>query len=196
MKSSEFTSQEPILHLFLRQLIRLRVLGYPDSVVKHLQQQQDCVISRACSTPPVSGILPLLPVVPRGIVSLSVQMVMVYAGHTMGEAAVQADSIQSSIQTSLLPYYIFDVKAVDKRLSTSGSPARCTTSRVRGLVVEEGIALATHTDTLSKHDIYTVGSLQSGSVLRLTLESGKPLLECCYNVHRLCRPGAASCSVV
>jgi len=140
--------------LFDSQITTLRDRGTPEQIVESLAKQRDQVISKASEMTFRDGHIPILPVIPLTCQSPDDLMSAVRHNGTVGYTRLNPTDIIDKVETPDKPYYIYDVEDGE---STRGKDPEdiedIFESELRlPLTVVEAIALAKHTDVLSRHN--------------------------------------------
>ena len=187
--------KEDLEKLFDTQIKILKDRGCPAVIIDMLQEQRDDVLQKASEIPIGKKHIAFLPVIPRTFLSIYTQMQMVRNGDKIGYTYLKPSEITDVVETPADPYYIFDVEDGEAMLGKSPQNAEKTIKQQnwRGLTEVEVIALAIHTDVLSRHYVDALGSrCGSDGVPGLWLDDGKPELGWDYLDDANDRWGAAS----
>ena len=169
--------KEDLEKLFDTQIQTLKDRGCPAVIIDMLQEQRDDVLQKASEIPIGKKHIAFLPVIPRTFLSIYTQMQMVRNGDKIGYTYLKPSEITDVVETPADPYYIFDVEDGEAMLGKSPQNAEKTIKQQnwRGLTEVEVIALAIHTDVLSRHHVDALGSrCGSGRVPSLWLSGGGP----------------------
>ena len=172
--------KEDLEKLFDTQIKILKDRGCPAAVIiDMLQEQRDDVLQKASEIPIGKKHIAFLPVIPRTFLSIYTQMQMVRNGDKIGYTYLKPSEITDVVETPADPYYIFDVEDGEAMLGKSPQNAEKTIKQQnwRGLTEVEVIALAIHTDVLSRHHVDALGSRYgSDGVPSLWLDGDGPRL--------------------
>lgn len=165
----EVVEQTKIENLFDNQIQRLKKLGMDKVIVKMLEKQRSSVIAMALKMDLKHGHIPFLPVIPKTYLSIFTQVQMVSMVSYEKEATKDAarrnllfpSLLTDVVETPKDPYYIFDVE--DGQETLGQIPQRVgeklSEQKVRrGLTETEIISVAVHTDVLSRHYLFGIGS--------------------------------------
>ena len=117
--------------------------------------QQLAVVEKASFLRLEEGRNPFLPVIPTDCSDIFNQMRAVNHGKLLGRVHLTQLLIEDMVPTPSEPYYIFDVEDGENILGFAPEEAAkfLEDSGRRGLNVCEVIALALHTDVLSRHNV-------------------------------------------
>lgn len=178
--------------LFLAQLRTLRSFKIPPVVIEFLEPVYETVARKASQMKIDTGRIPFLPVIPRTYELFSPYKdlpITMHCGDKVGGSFnLSPELIEDSEFTPWKPYYIFNI---EDGLATLGMSAtairrmRFATER-RPLTDAEIIALATHSDVLSRFNICAASSSYDGNQKGIDLrvdDNGYPVL--CSNEHDL-----------
>lgn len=171
--------------LFDSQIATLKDRGTPKEIMEILENQKSRVLEKA-SSKVSSGVgnIRFLPVIPLTVRGPSDLMAMVRNGNQVGREYVDPTRIfDMPLNIPKEPYYIYDVEDGSATRGKSLQDAReILRQQSRSpLTVVEVIALATHTDVLSKHNVWALGSRSDLSyVPYLWLYGGPELHRGCW----------------
>jgi len=188
--------KEDLEKLFDTQIQTLKDRGCPPVIIDMLREQRDQVLQKASEITIDQKHIPFLPVIPRIYLSIYSQMQMVRNNDKVGYTYLKPSEITDVVETPQDPYYIFDVEDGEAMLGKAPKDAEKAIKQQswRGLTEVEVIALAIHTDVLSRHYVDAVGSrYRSDRVPDLWLYDGEPGLDWFSLGSALDRWGAASC---
>lgn len=146
--------------LFDNQIATLKDRGTPEQIVEILQNQKGVVLKKASEMAIGDGNIPFLPVIPRSFRSPYDLMAMVRNGGKVGYTYLNPTQISDVVDAPQEPYYIYDVEDGNATRGKSPQDAeKIFKSQKRSpLTAAEVMALATHTDVLSKHYVWAAGS--------------------------------------
>lgn len=171
--------------LFDLQIAILKSRGCPEQIVETLQSWKPIVLVKAMGMTIGEGNVPFLPVITPACLGYYGLMDMVRNGLARGSIYyIQHLAEITDVSVEDL-YYIYDVEDGSATLQKSLDMAKIATRGPRQyrfmLSVAEGIALTTHTDVLSRHDVLTAGShygaVNCENVPNITLKEGsRPFL--------------------
>ena len=173
-----------LTNLFDSQIATLIERGTPEQIVELLANRRGSVISKASEMTFENGHVPFLPVIPLTYRSVYDLMPAVHHDGEVGYTNLDPTRIADKFERPGKPYYIYGVEDGESTRGMSPEAAQ-KVFRHRNrlpLTVAEAIALITHTDVLSQHSLWIVGS-QYGSadwVLSVSLYRNQPKLEECY----------------
>ena len=188
--------KEDLEKLFDSQIKKMIDRGCPLEIVNMLREQRDRVLQKVSEITIGKKHIPFLPVIPRTFLSIYTQMQMVRNGDKIGYTYLKPSEITDVVETPADPYYIFDVEDGEAMLGKSPQNAEKTIKQQnrRGLTEVEVIALAIHTDVLSRHHVDALGSrCGSAGVPTLWLHDAEPRLDWVNLDGARDRWGAASC---
>ena len=165
-----FTS--PLSDMVDSQMKTLKDRGCPKTLVNQLAGMKDMVITKGTQLwtaryPNLSlqelaeqGIYISIPVVPRSIFDLDHLMSMVVYKGKQGKNYLNQSKVNDLIRTPNRPYWMFDV---EDGLAMCGKAPQDAESLVMKqkktcTIVDEGIAVCTHTPVLAKHYVDCTGS--------------------------------------
>ncbi|MBI1999342.1 MAG: hypothetical protein HYS74_01660 [Parcubacteria group bacterium] len=143
------------------------------------------------------GNIPFLPVIPRSPRSPYDLMAMVRNGSKVGYAYLNPTQISDVVDAPQEPYYIYDVE--DGNITRGKSPEDALKifkqQKRSPLTAAEVMALATHTDVLSRHYVWATGSRYefAARVPNVYLGGGRPKLGWDWVGDSLGHWGSASC---
>lgn len=133
----------------------------PEYVVRFLQLQKPRVLVRSSAMTPF-GTIPFVPVIPASVWSLDALVAMVQRNGLTGLNRLDPATISNTVVVPSGPYYMFDI---EDGVSTCGiSPEdgekdfALQFQERSFLTADEIIALATHTNVLSRHFLWAVNS--------------------------------------
>ncbi len=170
--------------LFDNQIATLKDRGTPEQIVELLANQRSSVIGKASEMMFENGHVPFLPVIPRTYRSPYDLMSAVRHGDTVGYTNLNPTSITDKVEAPDEPYYIYDVEdGKSTKGKSSESAEKIFKSQKRSpLTATEVMALTTHADVLSRHNVWASGSrlVSADSVPHVWLSDGKPELDWDY----------------
>lgn len=147
--------------LFDTQIAILKNSVTPEYIVHYLQRQKPWVLVTASAMIPF-GTIPFVPVIPASIWQLDALVAMVQRNGLTGLNRLDPAMISNTVVVPPEPYYIFDI---EDGVSTCGiSPedgerdVALQFQKRSFLTVDEVIALATHTNVLSRHFLWAANS--------------------------------------
>ncbi len=165
--------------LFDSQIATLNSRGVPQETLRRLHDQKKVVIDKASKMTIGNGNIPFIPVVKPSYLGYYGLMSLVHNGANKGYAYIDPDAITDKEKTPNKLYYIYDVEDGE---AMRGKSSKTTEKLLKAqnrypLTVAEAIALATHTDVLSRHSMDIPGSrYDSDYVPFLWLYDGQPRL--------------------
>lgn len=170
--------------LFRAQLRALKSFKIPLTVIEFLEPVYETVIETAGQTKIDTGRIPFLPVIPRTYEYFppykDLPITMHCGDKVGGSFNISPELIEDSVLTPWKPYYIFNIEDGSATLGMSPIDAlRGWPTGRRPLTDAEIIALATHTDILSKFNICAYSSFYDNNQKDIDLrvdENGYPAL--------------------
>jgi hypothetical protein len=176
-------SRKDMRKLFLAQLRTLRSFKIPPAVILRLKPVYETVVEKASQMKIDTGRIPFLPVIPRTYEFFSpygdLPITMHCGDKVGGSLNLSPELINDSVVSPYEPYYIFDIQDGSATLGMSPTEAlRNWPADRRPLTDGEIIALATHTDVLSRFNICAYSSsYDDGKDIDLRVdENGYPAL--------------------
>ena len=182
--------------LFDSQIATLKNRGVPQQVLESLQDQKSVVIDKASKLTIGNGNIPFIPIVKPEYLGYYGLMSLVRNGQKDDYTDINLVKITNKVDTPNGLYYIYDVEDGEAMRGKSPEAAeKLLKEKGRSpLTAAEAIALATHTDVLSRHFVDATGSrYDSGSVLYLWLIGGRPELYYRWADSAYSEWGSASC---
>lgn len=175
------TKAEDLEKLFDSQIQTLQDRGCPEQIVEIFQNQRGQVLQKASEMSLGKGNILFLPVIPRTYRSPYDLMAMVRNNDKQGHNHLNPTAITDEFETPKDPYHIYGVE--DGQALLNESPEKAINilkeqSRF-SLTAAEVMALATHTNVLSRHYVWATGSRfgDSGGVPVLCLGEVRPVLD-------------------
>lgn len=170
--------QNGLEKLFDSQIATLKDRGMPEQIVEMLANQRSSVISKASEMTFVDGHIPFLPVIPRTYRSPYDLMSAVRYEDKAGFTYLKPTTITDKVETPDEPYYVYDVEDGESTRSKSPESAEKIFEKQSRFspTAAEVIALTTHTDVLSSHNVWAPGSRygSAGRVPNVCLDDGRP----------------------
>lgn len=164
----------------------------PKTLVKQLAGMKDMVIAKgiklwtarysnlSLSELAGQGIYIFIPVIPRSMINLDRLMLMVVYKGRQGYSYLHQSEVSNLIKVPNRPYWMFDVEDGLAMCGKSPQDAEPLIKQQRRTctIVDEGIAVCTHTPVLSKHFMHFTGSRyrRVDEVPDARLVGGKPEL--------------------
>lgn len=185
------TSTDSLIKLFDKQMNTLLERNCPQKIIDVFMSKKNAVIAQAMEIDIPDDHIPFIPVVPRTEVSLDDLMKMVRNRNLSGYSHLNASDIRNVVNmpkgnyfTNIpLPkkaYFILDVENGTDTLNTSPVQAEMLINEqgLGCLIVDEGIALCVHTNTLPAHFVDCTGSRyqRDDSVPFISLDDNFPRL--------------------
>ncbi len=174
--------RENLEGLFDTQIATLKDRGTPEQIVGLLANQRVEVMLKANKMTFKDGHIPFLPVIPRTYRSPYDLMSAVRHEGKVGYTSLHPVEIIDIEKTPDGPYYIYDVEDGQATLGVSSGEAEeifKSQKRCRHTMAED-IALATHTEVLSRHSLLSTGSRFESDNLatmpRMNIEANRPYL--------------------
>lgn len=168
---SERWTKKKLEELFDEQIERLRNRGLPERIVELLAVQRGEVIKTALQMARrgkfSEGVIPFLPVIPRNILSLDLQMVLVWH---KGRSGVLDPGLREErnpeTMPEMSPYYFFGQFIFHPKEKVSRQELENYAKKFggRASIIEEVCACATHTDVLSYHNCLTADYYHDGAL--------------------------------
>lgn len=182
--------------LFDSQIATLKDRGVPQQVLETLQNKKSEVINRASKMTIGAGNIPFIPVIKPNYLGYYGLMSLVRNGAKEGYSYLDPSVITDKVETPSGLYYIYDVE--DGEVMRGKSPETAEkllkAERRSPLTAAEAIALATHTNVLSRHFVDASGSrYDSYYVPDLWLSGGRPRLFYSWATYDNSGWGSASC---
>jgi hypothetical protein len=185
-----------LVKLFENQLEKLKSLGTPQAILEAFQNKKDEVIAKAVETNIAKGNIPFLPVIPRSYMGIYALMPMVRHEDKVGYTYLDPNELTDVVETPKTPYYAFDVENGKAMLGKSPRDAEKIIKYQKRscLTADEVIAVGTHSEVLSDHNVDAPGSRsESDSVPSLYLHGDEPKLGWSSPDHSYGKWGSASC---
>lgn len=182
--------------LFDSQIATLKSRGVPSQILEMLQSKKSMVVDKASSMTISNGNTPFLPVIKPNYLGYYGLMSLVRNGAKEGYSYLDPSVITDKVETPSGLYYIYDVEDGEALRGKSPETAEklLKDNRRSPLTAAEAIALATHTNVLSRHFVDATGSrCGSGCVPDLWLDGGRPWLDYGWAGSAYSRWGSASC---
>ena len=165
--------------LFDSQIATLKDRGVPQQILGMLQDQKNTVVTKASNMTIGAGNTPFIPVIKPSYLGYYGLMSLVRNGAKEGYFYLNPSLITDKVETPNGLYYIYDVEDGEAMRGKSPEAAeKLLKEQQRSpLTAAEVLALATHTDVLSRHFVDATGSRYgSGDVPFLWLDGGRPEL--------------------
>ncbi|MBU1179334.1 hypothetical protein KJ885_00130 [Patescibacteria group bacterium] len=180
-------SAEELEKFFDAKLQTLEERGCIEHIRELLANQRDSVLDKASKMVMGEGNILFLPAVLRIYLSPYSQMDMVVHGGKRGRNYLNPSAITDKVETPEEPYWFFDVEDGTATLGKSPEQAEKILKKQSRSphTVAEDMALAVHTDVLSRHYVWAAGSRygSSGGVPVVCLsDDGPKLCWCCAGV--------------
>ena len=182
--------------LFDSQIATLKSRGVPQQVLEALQDKKSAVVDNASKMTIGAGNTPFIPVIKPSYLGYHGLMSLVRNGAKEGYTYLNPSLITDKVETPNGLYYIYDVEDGETMRGKSPEAAEKLLKEQRRspLTAAEVIALATHTDVLSRHFVDATGSrYDSGCVPYGWLVDGRPGLFCSWADDAYSEWGSASC---
>lgn len=182
--------------LFDSQIATLKNRGVPQQVLEALQNKKSAVVDRASSMTIGTGNIPFIPVIKPSYLGYYGLMSLVRNGAKEGYTYINPSLITDKVETPNGLYYIYDVEDGEAMRGKSPEAAEklFKENKRSPLTAAEAIALATHTNVLSRHFVDATGSrYDSDYVPFLWFVFGRPKLVCSWAVYASSEWGSASC---
>lgn len=186
--------------LFDSQIATLEERGVPGQITEALKVHKNDVVEYAAHMTISEGNIPFLPVIPIGDLGYYGLMDLVRSeSEENGLVFLRPYRVIDQFKVPNHPYYIFNVEDGESTLGELPEDAEKIFKQQNrsGLTAAESIALATHTDVLSKHSLWAVGSRYDSGYTTLSLTTARravPLLSQSSIVYASPTRGSASCS--
>lgn len=183
--------------LFDTQIATLKDRGVYVEILEILRRQKGVVLAKASEMAIGDGNIPFIPVLPRSFRNSHSLMAMVRNGGKVGYTDFNPTLISDVVDAPQEPYYIYDVEDGSSTLGESPENAENILKSLKRspLTAAEIIALAVHTDVLSRHNVWATGSRYGTAVLvpYVSLAGGdRPELDWLYVDTSAGRWGTAS----
>lgn len=165
--SDNYVRQIEYTKLLSQQLIILEEHNIPREILEHFKELQPKAVKHAASTTSPIGECIMIPVIPRAVIPLAVQMSMLRIGRRHGFSQLHQDVINNTIATLNpvveQPYYIVDVDFGLRQGDIAPNDLNTILlqsfpRRRRGLTPEEAIALAIFSGLHQHYNIYCAAS--------------------------------------
>lgn len=146
--------------LFDAQIALLKDKGVSSQIVSMFEWQRDSVIKTASRMEIGKGNIPFLPIIPRILLSVKIQIAVITQNGEKGRSYLKPNLIKDMVATIDKPYYIFDVEdgEVTRDKSPAGAETLIKNVGRHALTIVEVISLALHTDVLLRHAMNITGS--------------------------------------
>ena len=190
------THRNNLEKLFDSQIAILKNRGVPQQVLEALQNKKSPVVDKASKMTIGAGNIPFIPVIKPSYLGYYGLMSLVRNGAKDGYTYLNPSLITDKVETPNGLYYIYDVEDGETMRGKSPEAAeKLLKEQSRSpLTAAEVIALATHTDVLSRHFVDASGSrCDAGCVPGLWLGGGRPRLDYGWADYAFSEWGSASC---
>ena len=190
------TRRNNLEKLFDNQIATLKDRGVPQQILGMLQDQKNTVVTKASNMTIGAGNTPFIPVIKPSYLGYYGLMSLVRNGAKEGYSYLNPALITDKMETPNGLYYIYDVEDGEAMRGKSPEAAEKLLKEQRRspLTAAEVLALATHTDVLSRHFVDATGSRYgSGDVPFLWLDGGLPGLDYGWADFAISEWGSASC---
>jgi hypothetical protein len=195
------TEQKQVKHtdfekLFDSQIATLKDRHVPEQIVESLQNQKGAVVKKASEMATGVGNIPFIPVIKPSYLGYYGLMSLVRNGVKEGYTYINPNLVTDKVETPNNLYYVYDVEDGEAMRGKSPEAAEKLLKEQRRspLTAAEVLALATHTNVLSRHFVDATGSRYgSGGVPFLWLNDGWPWLVYFWADFADSRWGSASC---
>lgn len=197
--SFKAAKRENLERLFNSRIQTIKDRGCPGQIVEMLQDQKSSVLQKAMGMSFFDERnFFFIPVIPLTCIRLCDLMTMVHKKDKQGYTNLNPTAITDEFETPKDPYYIYDVEDGRMRLDESPMKAIGNIKEISRspLTAAEVVALATHTNVLSRHYVNASGSRYGGSAkVPLLLLDGnlRPMLSWILLSSSDCYWGSASC---
>jgi hypothetical protein len=190
------THRNDLENLFDSQIATLKDRGVPEQILEALQRQKSVVLQKASEMTICEGNIPFLPVIKPVYLGYYGLMAMVRNASKTGYIYLKLTNITDKVVTPDDLYYIYDVEDGNATLGKSPEEAEKTfkSQKRSPLTVAEVMALTTHANVLSRHNVWATGSRydSAGYVPYVYLCDGRPILDWIYAAYSLSEWGSAS----
>jgi hypothetical protein len=170
--------------LFNSQIARLRNRSINENIIEKLRFKRKAVINKAQALCLPFNHIPFIPVITERYINLSLLLRSVFFEGVMGFFQLSNLRLSNIVAMPEPPYYIFDVEDGKGLLNVGPRSAEITIKGQKRscLTYCETVALAVHTDVLTRHNLMAIGSRCSNGIEEqfpdLYLRKGKPTLDC------------------
>ncbi len=175
--------------LFEKQMKTLEKVFCPKEKIRALTKKKRKVIDMAMAIKSGSDLsVPFVPVIPRLEYSPEEFMAMVRVNGRKGRNYIKFDDLDDVFNTPDTPYFIFGVEfGSEKTLGKSPKDVAdfIKKRKLSALTLDETVGLCTHTEVLSEHAVYCLGTTYGERVLEISIMEAHPSLSWCRNDRSL-----------
>ncbi|MFA6215498.1 MAG: hypothetical protein WC768_02945 [Patescibacteria group bacterium] len=168
-----------------------------DAIIACLKSKREAAVDAVMAASIPDGHLPLLAVVSKESLAVSIQMPMVKHGDEIGVSHLTDDNFTDGIGSRKdIAWWAIDVENgkqfCDGKTSSKDDEAIITQQGRICCVVAEAIALGIHDNVLEHHNVLAPGSRYNNEVPDLCLDDVRPAISCYLFGYAIVKWGTAS----